>query len=90
MAPIMKLMKKTKQFMWVSECQTTWELIKQKYIKTLILITLNWDVEFHVHIDASMLTIGVMLTQNLTRKHDWPIAYAFKLLNIIEKNYSTT
>jgi len=47
-------------------------------------------VEFHVHIDASMLTIGVMLTQNLTRKHDWPIAYAFKLLNIVEKNYSTT
>jgi hypothetical protein len=56
--------------MWASKCQTTWELIKQKNIEAPILITLNWDVEFHVHINASLLNVGVILTQNLKKKHD--------------------
>jgi hypothetical protein len=33
-------------------------------------ISLNWDVEFHLHIDASLLTVGVTLTQNLVWRHD--------------------
>jgi hypothetical protein len=32
-------------------------------------LSLNWDVEFHVHTHASLLAIGVMLTQNLIGKH---------------------
>ncbi len=36
-------------------------LIKQKYIEAHILKSPNWDVAFHVHIDASLLAIGVML-----------------------------
>jgi hypothetical protein len=27
----------------------TWELIKNKYSETLILIPPKWDMEFHVH-----------------------------------------
>ncbi len=30
-----------------------------------------------------------MLAQNLTRKHDQLIVYAFRLLNNVEKNYIT-
>jgi hypothetical protein len=41
MAPITKLTKKTKTFLWTKECQKAWELIKQKYIETLILISPN-------------------------------------------------
>lgn len=82
-------MKKTKQFLWTLECYATWELIKQKYVEAPILIFLNWDVEFRVHKNASLLAIGAMLTQNLTRKHDRPIVYVSKLLNSVERNYST-
>jgi hypothetical protein len=42
MAPIIKLTKKTKNFPWTKECQKAWELIKNKYIKALILISPNW------------------------------------------------
>jgi hypothetical protein len=35
-------------------------MIKQKYVKTPILISPNWDVEFHVHIDAFLLVVGAM------------------------------
>jgi hypothetical protein len=58
LAPITKLTRKTKTFLWTKECQKTWELIKQKYIEALIIIPSNWDMEFHVHIDALLLVVG--------------------------------
>jgi hypothetical protein len=53
MAPITKLLRKIEVFKWIVECQTTWEDIKNWYIPVPILISLNWELEFHVHIDAS-------------------------------------
>jgi hypothetical protein len=41
MAPITKLTKNIKTFLWTKECQKAWELIKQKYIEILILISPN-------------------------------------------------
>jgi hypothetical protein len=35
-------------------------MIKQKYIEAMILIPPKWDVEFHVHIDASLLVVGTL------------------------------
>jgi hypothetical protein len=61
-APITKLIKKIKTFLWTNECQKAWELIKQMYIEAPIMISPNWQVEFHVHIDASLLVVGVMLS----------------------------
>ncbi len=89
MAPITKLTKKTNTFLWTEECQKVQELIKQKYIETLILISPNQQVEFHVHTYASLLVIRVMLFQNVTWKSDQPIVYAYTLLNITQQNYST-
>ncbi len=70
MAPITKLTKKTKTFLWTEKCQKAWELIKHKYIETPILISPNWQVEFHVHKDTSLLAMGAMLFQYVTRKSD--------------------
>ncbi len=90
MASITKLTKKIETFFQIKECEKAWELIKHKYIETLILISLNQQVEFHVHIKSSLLIMGVMLFQNVTRKSDQPIVYASKLLNRVEQNYNTT
>jgi len=79
MAP--KMTRKTKTFFWIEECQKPCELIKQKYIETIILISPNWHVEFHVHTYASLLVVGAMLSQNVTRKNDQLVVHAFKLLN---------
>jgi hypothetical protein len=84
MAPIIKLTRKIETFLWTKECQKAWELIKQKYIEAPILISPNWQVEFHVHTYASLLTMGAMLSHNVTRKNDQPIVYVSKLLNKIE------
>ncbi len=46
-------------------------------------------MEFHVHTYASLLIVGVMLFQNLTRKSDQLVVYAYRLLSIIKHNYNT-
>ncbi len=63
-------------------------MIKHKYIKTLI-ISLNWDIKFHIHKNASLLVVGVMLAHNLTRKRDQPVVYTSRFLNKVERNYNT-
>jgi hypothetical protein len=90
MAPNTKLTRKIETFLWIKECQKVWELIKQKYIEALILISPNWRVEFHVHINASLLAVCVILSQNVTGKSDQLVVYVFKLLNRTKHNYSTT
>jgi hypothetical protein len=56
-------------------------LIKQKYIEAPILISPNWQVEFHVHTNASLLDVGVVLSQSLIGKNDKLVVYASRLLN---------
>jgi len=54
-----------------------------------ILISSHWDLEFHVHTNASNMAIGAMLAQNPTEKCDQLIVYASQLLNHIKRNYTT-
>jgi hypothetical protein len=64
--------------------------ITWRYMETLILIPQNWQLEFHVHTNASLLVVGVMLAHNPTSKYDQPIVYAFRLLNKTKQNYIIT
>jgi len=90
MEPITKLLRKSEEFVWTERCESAWQQIKQQYTMAPILIPPRWDLEFHVHSDASNLAVGAMLAQNPTGKSDQPIVYASRLLNSAEKNYTTT
>jgi hypothetical protein len=46
-------------------------------------------MEFHVHTNASLLAIGVILSQNVIRKSDQPIVYVSRFLNKVKQNYNT-
>ncbi len=87
---ISKLFKTFEVLEWTKECQNTQEEIKNWYIQALILINPNWELEFHVHIDAFQLAIGAILAQNPISKFDQLVIYAFGLLNSTKKNYTTT
>ena len=50
----------------------------------------NWLIKFHVHIDASGLAIGAILTQPGDDGMDYPIVYSNRKLNKVERNYLTT
>ena len=90
MEPITRLMRKSEEFVWTDLCEQAWKKIKEQYQNAPILIAPRWDLEFHVHTDASNIAVGVMLAQNPTGKCDQPISYASRLLNSAERNYNTT
>jgi hypothetical protein len=76
-------------FLVEQKSQQARQFIKQKYVETLKLIFPNWKVDFHVHTNASsLLIVGAMLAQNLTRKHDQFIIYAARLLNNVKHDYN--
>lgn len=61
-APMEKLLKKDVSFFWDDECQKSFELLKENMVSSPILIFPDWDKVFHVHIDASGISLGAILT----------------------------
>ena len=72
------------------ECKESFEKLKTALISALILKAPNYNKTFHVHLDASTYAIGCILAQPGDNHMDFPICYASRQLNTVEKNYSTT
>jgi hypothetical protein len=70
MEPITRLMHKIEEFDWTDTYEAAWKEIKLRYQNAPILIAPRWDLEFHIHTDASNVAIGAMLAQNPSRKYD--------------------
>jgi hypothetical protein len=64
--------------------------LKQKMVTAPILVFLDWSKEFHVHVDASSIALGVVLAQSRIRDIDHKLSFASRKLSIIEINYTTT
>jgi len=41
----------------------SFNILKQKLASARIIVFPNWTIEFHVHVDTSMLALGVVLEQ---------------------------
>jgi hypothetical protein len=59
-------------------------------VTTPILVFTNWRKEFHVHVDASSITLGDVLAQLGTREIDQPLSFPSRKLSTAEINYTTT
>ena len=71
--------------MWSDECQNAFTELKQKLIHSPISVYPNFESEFEIYTDA----IGAVLMQRVNgRLH--PVAYASRMLNKHERNYSTS
>ena len=53
-----------------------------------ILVFPKWNKEFHVHVNASCITLGVVLAQSGEGNIDHPIAFASRKLSTTENNYT--
>jgi len=84
-----KLLKKDALFSGDEECQWSLDVQKEKMVTTSILVFPDWKKEFHVHVDASCIALGVVLTQASEGELDHPIAFARRNLSKVEKNYLT-
>ena len=63
--------------------------LKRKMVVAPILIFPCWKKEFHVHIDASSVELGVVLTQPGEGEIDHPIVVVCLKLSTAEKKYTT-
>ena len=88
--PLEELLKEDQEFEWTEECDASLDTLKRKIVEAPILRFPNWSVKFHVHIDASDLAIGAILTQPGDYGMDYPIVYSNIKINKLEWNYSTT
>jgi hypothetical protein len=73
-----------------SNCDKSFLILKENLITTSILIFPNWDNQFHVHVDASRIALGAILTQPRDGAMDHPIYFASRKLSQAECNYKTT
>ena len=55
-----------------------------------VLVPPNWDLPFHVYVDASNIASGCVLSQKDIKNLDHPIYFASRQLIAAEKNYNTT
>jgi hypothetical protein len=55
-----------------------------------ILVFPYWSNEFHVHVDASSIALGVVLAQPSEGDIDHPLVFSSRKLSTIEVNYTTT
>jgi hypothetical protein len=65
-------------------------MLKQKMVTAPILVFPDWSKEFHMHVDAYSIALGVVLAQPRIGDIDHPLAFAHRKLSIAEINYTTT
>ena len=79
--PLEELLREDQEFDWTDEYNVSFETLKRKLVEAPILRFLNWSIKFHVHIDASSLAIGAILTQTRDYGMDYLIVYSSRKLN---------
>jgi len=84
-----KLLKKEAIFCWDEDCQHNLDVLKENMVTAIILVFPEWKKEFHVHVDASCIVLGVVSRQEGEREIDHLIAFTSKKLSKAKKNYST-
>lgn len=87
--PMEKLLKKDTTYFWNDDFMKSLDVLKEKLASTLILVFPKWDVEFHVHVDMSCITLGAILTQKGAGAMDHLISFVTQQLSKAKKNYST-
>ena len=60
--PMEKLLKKDAKFLWNEEFQKSLDTLKENMVTAPILVFPDWTKPFHVHVDASGIALGIVLT----------------------------
>ena len=58
-----RILSARKAFTWTAECDLAFRRLKQQLVKAPVMIPPNWDLDFHVFVDASDVAVGSLLMQ---------------------------
>ena len=78
------------KFQWMEPCQESWDKLKNKMATVPILVFSDWKKEFHVHVDASSIVLGIVLIELGEGALDHPIAFTSVKLSTTKKIFTTT
>ena len=88
--PMEKLLNKDATFVWSLEFHGRFDTLKANMASTPILVFPYWNKEFHVHVDASSVVLGVVLVQPGEGDLDHSIAFSSMKFSFAEKSYTKT
>lgn len=88
-APLTALTRKRQKFQWTSECEESFQKIKECLVAAPVLNCPDYSLPFVVQTDASGYGIGAVLTQPHP-DGDRVISYLSRSLSRQERQYSTT
>jgi hypothetical protein len=81
------LLKKDVVFKWDEDSKTTFELIKEAIVKSLVLVSPNYSKNFQFFSFSSNDTIAGVLLQKNDQDEEQPIAFMSKFLRDVELKY---
>lgn len=87
--PLTNLTKKKQPFLWSDDQQNSFETLKTALITPPILAHPCYDLPMEIHCDACDYGIGAVLVQRQNGE-ERVLAYASRLLDPAERNYTTT
>ncbi len=87
--PLHKLTEKGVQFQWTDACCKSFQKLKEKLTETPVLAHPDFTKKFILDVDASDVSIGAVLSQNIDG-HERAIAYASRTLTKQERSYCVT
>lgn len=88
--PLTVMLKKDAPFTWNETQQTAFDTLKRALSTAPVLAFPNFQKDFILFTDASDVGIGAVLTQTDENGKSRAIAFASRLLNSAERNYSVT
>ena len=59
--PLHALTRKNTQFLWSAECETAFEVLRQKLVTSPLLAYPDFDKDFTLEIEARKLDLGAIL-----------------------------
>ena len=88
--PLYNITKKGASFYWTAECETAFDYLKSCLITAPVLAYPDFNRNFVLETDASIVGLGAILSQIQEDMKLHPLAYASRSLSKSEKNYSAT
>jgi hypothetical protein len=88
--PLYNLTKQDESFVWTEDCEHAYNYLRKCLTTHPIVVYPNFNKPFFLHTDASNYAIGAVLVQKDDKGHDRVIAYASRVLNPAESNYTVT
>jgi hypothetical protein len=79
--PMEKLLRKDTKFQWNEDCQHGLDMMKENMVTMPILVFTDWEKTFHIHVDASAITLGAILVHPGAGDLDHPITFASRKLS---------